>query len=606
MCGIAGLYSRRGNEVDAGLLERFCRALGHRGPDEQGVMHDGPVGLAHTRLSIIDLAGGHQPLYSDDRSLTLIANGEIYNYVELRAELEARGHRFATHSDCEPLLYAYREYGDALLDHVQGMFAFALYDAPRQRLLLARDRLGIKPLFLTVRPEAVYFGSELKALFQALPGRPSVNPVGLAQYLESSFASGATTLVEGIERVLPGEMVSIENGRVERRTYWSPVSVQPMEVEFEQAAQRFDGLLETVMREHMRTDVPYGLFLSGGVDSSVLLALLTRYAGEPVRTFSVGFAADSVANELPAAQAMAQRFQSRHEEIQVDSDRLWRALPHTLWAADELMGDYASAPTAMLAEAAGRSLKVVFTGEGGDEVFAGYGRYRASALKRWLRSLSGGGTGGFRTRGTFTRLRGHGLFKAELSEADRHWRAPFLAAWRETPADWSALQRMQYVDLRTWLPDDLLVKADRMLMAWGVEGRVPFLDHRIVEFGLALPDDLKVDKRNGKLFLKRWAERLLPADHLWSRKRGFTVPVGQWLSGDTLDRLETLLPASAGIRTWMHEPAVHRLIQAHRKTGRHAVALWILLQFALWHRIFIEGDGQRPAATQDPFELLGN
>ncbi|HKJ72219.1 MAG TPA: asparagine synthase (glutamine-hydrolyzing), partial [Gammaproteobacteria bacterium] len=486
MCGIAGVYLNSG-QVAQSVLGRFCRALGHRGPDDAGVLADGPVGLAHTRLSIIDLAGGHQPLVTADGELALAANGEIYNYLELRADLKARGFRFATGSDCEPLLHAYRDRGDDFLDAVEGMFAFALYDRARRRLVLARDRLGIKPLFIARRPEGLYFASELKALLAVMPAKPGVDPAGLAQYLESGFTSGRATVLEDVERVLPGEMITVEaDGRVERRPYWSALEVAPLETDFEGAVERFDALLEQTMGQHMRSDVPYGLFLSGGVDSAVLLALLSRYAGEPVRTFSVGFEAGSVADELPAARAMAERFGSRHEEIPVDSQRLWRHLPHAVWAADELMGDYANAPTSLLARAAGRELKVVFTGEGGDEVFAGYGRYRSRGLQRWLRALAAPGTGGFRTRGTFTRLGRHGLFGPTLAGAAAGWREPFVAAWGETPGAWSDLQRRQYVDLRTWLGDDLLVKADRMLMAWGVEGRVPFLDHRVVEFGLAL------------------------------------------------------------------------------------------------------------------------
>lgn len=604
MCGIAGMQLHNG-AVQRRQLEIMAETLGHRGPDDVGMHTAGPLGMIQTRLSIIDLEGGHQPLYSDDGTLCLVANGEIYNYVELRRALEARGHRFATHSDCEPLIYAYREWGDDFLDHVNGMFAFALHDASSGRLLLVRDRLGIKPLFIAPRGDGVWFASEPKALFKVMPARPSVNPEGLATYLQSNFSTGRTTLVDGMERVMPGEMIVVERGAVaRRRQYWSPLDVRPTTMDFDAAAERFDALMAEVIPQHLRSDVPCGLFLSGGVDSSILLALLQRHGDKPLHTYSVGFSSAGVHNELPGAAALAGRFNTEHTEVVFDRDTLFGRLPRCVWAADELMGDYANLPTSMLGELAGRDVKVVFSGEGGDEVFAGYGRYRTPLLRRWLRQLHDPGSGGFRSRGIFSRTMRRGLFGPALNTAADQWRQCFVTPWRESPADWTALQRMQYVDMTTWLPDDLLVKADRMLMAWGVEGRVPFLDHRVVEFGLSLPDALKVSGRSGKVFLKRWGERLLPGEDLWARKRGFTVPVKHWLSGGMLDRLQGVLPAQAGVAEWFQPDGVRALIERQRRHGDAAQALWSLLQFAVWHRMFVEGDGAMPALHQDPVDYI--
>ncbi|MFP5344153.1 MAG: asparagine synthase (glutamine-hydrolyzing) [Gammaproteobacteria bacterium] len=605
MCGIAGVYLHAGQEAGADTLQRLAAALAHRGPDGTGRYRHGRIGLAHTRLSIIDLETGQQPLYNADKTLCLIANGEIYNYIELRKELEQQGCVFSTRSDCETILHAYARYGLDFVTRLHGMFAFALYDARQQRLILARDRLGIKPLFITRQPEGWLFASEIKALLAVLRVKPEINPAGLAQYLQTNFTCGAATLLQGIERVLPGEMIALGPQGVElRKRYWTPARIQPAQLNLTQALEQFDALISDVMREHMRSDVPFGLFLSGGVDSSILLALLSRAMREPLRTYSVGFPETSVNNELPVAARVAREFGAEHTALQLDSNALLQRLPLCLWAADELMGDYASLPTLMLAERAARDLKVVFTGEGGDEVFAGYGRYRTPLLKRLFYQLRAPGSGGFRTRGVFSRVH-EALFNPELTQAMQSWRTPFIETWQSAPREWSTLQRMQQVDMETWLPNDLLVKADRMLMAHGVEGRVPFLDHRVVEFGLSLPDHLKVSGKNGKVFLKHWAERFFPGEHLWSRKRGFTVPVRDWLRGERLQRLQRVLPAHPAIRRWCDAAAVQRLLAAQERSGNFSQPLWSLLQFAVWHTLFIEGNGARPADECDPLSLIG-
>jgi asparagine synthase (glutamine-hydrolysing) len=583
-------------------LRAMAQRLAHRGPDHQGLHTDGGLGLAHTRLSIIDLGGGDQPLYADDGRLSLIANGEIYNYIELRAELEQRGRRFATASDCETILHAYAEHGDDFLDRLHGMFAFALHDRARGRLILARDRLGIKPLYLARTADGWAFASELKALLPVI-GKPALNAHALAQYLQCQFSTGRATLCAGIERLLPGEVLTLEaGGGLTRRQYWSPRQIQPAALGFDEAAARFDELMHTVMIEHMRADVPFGLFLSGGLDSSLLLALLSRFKGEPIRTFSVGFPDSPRGTELDLAAQLAQQYGSRHTVLRPTGQDMLQRLPLSVWAADDLMRDFANLPTLMLAEAAGAELKVVFSGEGGDEVFAGYGRYRRQGIQRWLKNLFHPGSGGFRTTGNFRGLE-RTLFGAPLQEAAREWRSDFISAWQSCPSAWSDLQRMQYVDLTTALPDNLLVKVDRMLMAYGVEGRVPFLDHRIVEFGLALRDTLKIRRARGKDFIRRWAVQFLPPGHLQAPKRGFTVPMSAWLTGDTLDRLERVLYASPAIREWFQPQAVRGLVERQRRGRNVTKNLGALLQFALWHRIFIEGDGSRPG-LQDPIAYL--
>src|SRR5262245_32432076 len=601
MCGVAGILVRHGIP-DERALRRMGAALAHRGPDDLGVHLAGPVGLLQTRLSIIDLERGHQPMV--DGALALTANGEIYNFVELRQDLEARGRRFRTASDSETILHAYALDGPRALASLHGMFAFALYDSQRGELLLARDRLGIKPLYYACLPDRLIFASELKALLAAWPGEPDLDPGSLVQFLQNRFNTGDTSLVRGIRRLPPGTALRVDADlRCCEERYWSPLHVRPHDLDFDEAAEEFEPLFRQVMQEHLRADVPYGLFLSGGVDSAVVLAMVSELTGRPVRTFSIGYADAALGDELADAATVAERFGARHTEIKLDRDSVFRRLPHVVWSTDDLLQDYAALPTSFLAEHAARELKVVLTGEGGDEAFAGYGRYRRTPLQRLLKNLVTPGSGGFRTRGQWRDRWVRQSFGAELRDASDARRAPFIAAWQATPRGWSHVTRCQYADLVTWLSDDLLVKLDRVLMGFGLEGRVPFLDHRVVEFGLSLPDALKIGPRQGKLFLKRWAERRLPPEHLWRRKRGFYVPVRQWFRGDFLDQLGARLTRHPMIRRWFIPDGVAALVREQQMGGNASRAIWGLMQLAIWHRIFIEG--AVPERDEDPLEWIG-
>jgi asparagine synthase (glutamine-hydrolysing) len=604
MCGIAGLYLDLGSRtVSRQHLEGMALGLAHRGPDGRGFHAQGRVGLAHTRLAIIDLAGGAQPLYNENRTLALVANGEIYNHLELRLELEHLGHRFATHSDSETILHAYEAWGERFLDHLYGMFAFALHDTVKGELILARDRLGIKPLYYSRGRQGLAFASEMKALRPFLD-EVAVDPTGLALYLQNDYTPAPHTLFRGVHKLMPGTVIRVAaDGATHCHKYWTPLTVKPTDWGWDEAAERFDLLMEEVMGVHLRSDVPMGLFLSGGVDSSILAALISRRIGEPLHTFSLGFPGTSVKDELSAAAKVAKRFGTRHVSMEVGIEDLVGHLPYTAWATDDLTNDHANLAVSLLAERASQMLKVVFSGEGGDEVFAGYGGYRQNLIRRLFRHLRGSANSGMRSRGMFSNFTQR-LCRPELRQAMRDWRAPFVEAWRETPDRWTNLMRMQYVDLTHLLPDDLLIKADRMLMAWGVEGRMPYLDHRVVEFGLALPDRLKVEGRSGKVFLKRWAAQFLPKEHLWKRKTGFGVPIHDQLSGDWLKRYAEVIPNTEGVRAWFHTGALSRLIDLQRSKGRRAHQLMSLLNFALWHRIFIEGTGERPPKQQDPLAYL--
>jgi len=604
MCGIAGIILR-GTKVSEAMLQPMVERLRHRGPDGEGFFTDGCFGLGHTRLSIIDLSGGRQPLLGDGNRLALVANGEIYNYVELRDELEAAGRVFASHSDSECILHAYALDPRNFIDRLHGMFAFALYDGDRQKLVLARDRLGIKPLFYALLPDRLIFASEMKAILPLLPKQPQIDGSAFSQFLHNHCSSGEATIFQGIRRVAPGEIIEIDAElNLQRRRYWSALQVKPRELSYAEAEEEFEGLFEQVIKEHVRSDVPYGLFLSGGNDSAILLAMLARFQAKPVRTFSIGFADAAMKDELDSAERIARVFASQHTSVRLPRSDFLRRIPHTVWAADDLMRDYASLPTSALAEIAVAELKVAFCGEGGDEVFGGYRRYRQNRLVWLAKDIWAPGSGGFRTRSEWWRKKSQRLLGTELASRHRAFREPTIAAWQETPASWTHLQRCQYTDLVTDLPDSLLLKVDRMMMSFSLEGRVPFLDHRVVEFGLSLPDRLKIDRGQPKSFLRRWAERYLPKDHLYQKKKRFSVPVREWLRGDFLGPLEHKLAGNPAVNDWFDTARLPALFQVQRKNGGASREIFCLMQFAIWHRLFIEQAGAQPSPSEDPLDWI--
>jgi len=363
--------------------------------------------------------------------------------------------------------------------------------------------------------------------------------------------------------------------------------------------------MRQVMKEHVRSDVPLGLFLSGGNDSAIMLAMLSRIQEHPVQTFSVGYKDAKLRDELKEARKIAAEFGSQHTELRLDRQALFRRIPHHVWAADDLMRDAASIATSALSEAAGQELKVVFSGEGGDEVFGGYRRYRQPGLLYSARNLIAPGSGGFRTRSAWWRKNSRQAFGPALNHLRPNFRDPYRKAWGEAPPSWSHLQHCQYTDIVTDLTDSLLVKVDRMMMGFSLEGRVPFLDHRIVEFGLGLPDTLKVKSGQPKVFLRQWAERYLPKDHIYMKKRGFVVPMREWLSGRVLDDLEQKLISNAAIREWFDTSRLPALFHVQRSSGKAAREVFCLMQFAIWHRLFIEdGGGTKPGVDEDPRDWM--
>ncbi|MEO5337309.1 MAG: asparagine synthase (glutamine-hydrolyzing) [Magnetospirillum sp. WYHS-4] len=581
MCGIAGILAAPGATPSGAVLDRLQDALRHRGPDGSGRHVEGRVGLVQTRLAIIDLEGGRQPLHAG--GATLVANGEVYNYLELRDGM--KDCLFATHSDCEPPLHLYLGEGPAFTKRLRGMYAIALHDPAHDRLLLARDPFGIKPLYVAETPAGLAFASEAQALVAAGLVAPVVNRTARDQLLQLQFACGRQTLFEGIRRVLPGETLVLEDGFAARQEQRSPLpDGGPVPISEGAALMELDRRLNDTVGIHQRSDVPYGMFLSGGIDSSVLLAMMTRLNERPVQALTAGFPGTAARDERDHARAVAKAAGADHHEVEFTADDFWRLLPEVAATLDDPVADYAILPTYKLAAAArAAGLKVVLSGEGGDELFAGYSRYRRAA--RWR--LLGGRP--MRAKGI---LEGLGVLRHE----DRAWRDPIAAVEAEAQRGGrSRLQAQQAVDVADWLPNDLLLKLDRCLMAHGVEGRVPFLDPILADFAVRLPDSLKVKRGLGKWLLRRWLETALPAARPFERKRGFTVPVGDWIAarGRTLG---PLVAAQPGIAEACRREAVERLFaSADPKAGK---AAWTLLFYALWHQRHILGRRLAPDAME--------
>ena len=619
----------------------MCDVMAHRGPDDDGYFVQGRAGLGIRRLSIIDLATGHQPISNEDGTLWIVFNGEIYNHALLRERLQARGHRYTTHSDTETILHLYEEYGRDCVQHLRGMFAFAIWDSRQQRLFVARDRLGIKPLYYHVTPERLLFGSEIKVIL-AFPGvRPAFDRRALPEYLAFGYLSGPNTFYPGIAKLMPGHTLEVEeSGQLHIRPYWD---LKPAQVEAAKPEsyyiQSYRDLLEEAVNSHLMSDVPLGVFLSGGVDSSAVAALMTKIRREPVETFSVGYA-EHAYSELPYARQVAQHLNSQHHEVLLSREEFFDCLPSLIWHEDEPIVWPSSVALYVVARLARERVKVVLTGEGSDETLAGYTRYaftlRNAALDRYYRgvvpstlrrgvrdaiSSSSWLNATLRRKLEHTFLGRDGdswssfyfdnFFSAfsaaeqedllteelagELKETTAY--ASVLSYWEHSSGP--MLQRLLYTDIKTYLVE-LLMKQDNMSMAASIESRVPFLDHVLVEFGTGIPQQFQLRGLAGKRVLKRAVEDLLPHSILYRPKLGFPTPWSGWLAGPQLDVIKNLLLEPRSIeRGLFQRAAVERLIEEHRAGHRdHYDRIWRLLNLELWHRVCLEGETREPALIE--------
>ena len=576
MCGIAGIMTSSTAVPSDTVLDSLGQALAHRGPDGEGRYKSRGIGLVHTRLAIIDLETGDQPITetsSADAKSTLIANGEIYNYPELTAALD--GIEFSTRSDCELPLHLYRRHGLDFTDHLRGMYAIAIHDPEAGHLVLARDPFGIKPLYYVEKETYFAFASEPQALLAAGLAERSLNETSRDELLQLQFTMGRDTCVEQIKRALPGETLVVSEGRiVERRRLSALPEGGARRTDEKAALETLDSALEDTVLSHQRSDVPYGMFLSGGIDSSILLALMARLNDRPVRAYTAGFPGSAIRDERAHARRVAEALGADHVEVEVTRDDFWRDLPRIVAAVDDPCADYAIVPTYALARVASRDVKVVLCGEGGDEIFAGYGRYRSALRPTWL----GGRT--MRARGKFDGL-------GVLRESPEAWRDGVVAAQAMAETEGrSRMQVAQAVDCADWLPNDLLIKLDRCLMAHGLEGRTPFLDRRFADFAFRLPDALKTKRRHGKWLLRKWLAEALPIAAPFERKRGFSVPVAEWIA-EKGAMIGPLVAAQAGVEELCRPGPVATLFTTRGK--RPSLAAWTLLFYALWHAIHIVG-----------------
>jgi asparagine synthase (glutamine-hydrolysing) len=614
---------------DGALVRRMTDAIAHRGPDDEGffesVTRDGlyRVALGHRRLSIIDLASGHQPMCNEDGSVQIVFNGEIYNFQSLREELIRCGHRFATHSDTETIVHAYEEYGEACVDRFRGMFAFAIWDAERERLFLARDRFGKKPLFLARRGDALLFASEIKALL-AFPGVDvEVDRQAVWDYLAYRYTPGPATLFSGIEKLAPGSYAVWSKGSLTQSRYYLPPDRQAQaearmspKNSVKDPIEVFLSSLDESVRIRMVSDVPFGAYLSGGVDSSAVVGLMTRHSGLPVKTFSVGFAQHGY-SELDHARAVSQQFGTEHHELVVSERDLMDALPALVRFRDAPVSEPSDIPIFLLSREARRSVKMVLTGEGSDEFLGGYPKHvyeryvgRYQALPRMLReglleplvmSLP------YRFRRAKTAIVNMNLARATdrfprwfgaLSPRERDALIAFQppdggsdAGSRAgeqfaTDSANSALRRILYFDQMSWLPDNLLERGDRMTMAASIEARMPFMDQELAAFVSSLPDCYRVRGFKTKWILRQAMTRLLPARILERPKVGFRVPVNEWFRGPMRDFLYNHLTGpDSRTRGYYREAALSKLMAEHVNGHQnHEKLLWSLLNLELWHR----------------------
>ncbi len=575
MCGIAGLIIRDGSAPAPAVLAKLQAALAHRGPDGHRVRVHGGCALVHTRLSIIDVAGGAQPLVAAD-DVALIVNGEIYNDPALRRSMPNVA--FTTGSDSETPLHLYergRSAQDctAFLARLRGMYALALHDPAADRVVLARDPFGIKPLYYAETAQGIAFASEPQALIAAGLVTPAVNVTARNELLALQFTTGAETAFAGIFRVLPGEAIVIESGRIAHRQILPALTPGERPAEVTAAEGAFDNAWRDTVDVHQRTDVPFGMFLSGGIDSAAVLTMMARINSAPVLAFTAAFPDTDVADERDAARAVAAAAGAVHVEVEVTAGDFWRHLPAIVAAMDDPAADYAIVPTYMLARQAARDVKVVLTGEGGDELLAGYGRYR-TALRPWP----------FGKRP----WRSHKLAEIDvLRSPPTGWRKGIDDIEAQVArAGFSGLQALQAADCAAWLPNDLLAKLDRCLMAHGLEGRVPFLDPVMAAAAFSLPRGLKIQGNRGKWILRQWLSRHCPAAAALAPKKGFTVPVGAWIAAQG-PRLAPLVARQTGIAEVCRPDAVETLFRAAEP--KHGNALWMLLFYALWHQRHILG-----------------
>jgi asparagine synthase (glutamine-hydrolysing) len=643
MCGINGIVIPADSNrlVNRTTVEKMRDIITHRGPDESGIFVDQRVGLGHRRLSIVDLATGQQPMTNEDGSLHIIFNGEIYNHTEYRAELQAKGHIYKTNCDTETILHLYEEHGTKCVDYLRGMFAFAIWDQNRRELFIARDRLGVKPLYYYLSQDgSLYFASEIKSILVNEEIKPELNYSALPDYLANHAPSGEETLFSGIKRLMPGHTLRWSNGKVEISRYWD-IKFSPVEREEgwsdRQYIDEWFNMFRTAVRIRLMADVPLGMFLSGGIDSSAIAAVMSGMVREPIKTFSVAFA-EREANELEYSRLVARAYKTDHHEVVVSPEEFFKALPGLVWHEDEPLAHPSSVALYFVSKLASHHVKVVLTGEGSDELLAGYERYRKTVVNLGLgKTYHRFSTEGIRAlirrmvklspvspvlqqklSRTFLYLKPEieTIYFDNFAVFSRHMQQhllsegtrakiddgdPYAAIKRfmhDTDAS-TLLNRLLYADMKTYL-HELLMKQDQMSMAASIESRVPFLDHKLVEFTARMPERMKLRGMTTKFILRESMKNLLPQPILTRPKMGFPVPIGSWFRGPFRHIIdEYILSDRTRARDLFNAEYVNLIVNEHM-SGRanHSERLWALVNFEIWYRQFIEKEQVTPNFRQ--------
>jgi asparagine synthase (glutamine-hydrolysing) len=627
MCGICGkLNFDRHEPVNPRLLHRMMDLIRHRGPDGEGKYLNGPVGLGHRRLSIIDLSTGDQPMCNEDGTVWVVYNGEIYNFQELRADLQGRGHRFKSTSDTEVILHSYEEWGVESVDRFRGMFAFALWDERKQFLLLARDRVGIKPLYYVDTGKALLFGSEIKSMLADPSVERQINPRAIDRFLTYGYLPGTETLLKGVSKLSPGHFLTVRDGRTEVRQYWDLHFASSSDrMKFDDAVVELQALLARTVKDHMISDVPVGVLLSGGVDSTGILRYAVEQTEKPIHTFTIGFEGQGFADERPYARLAARRYGTVHQDITMTAEDFREFLPKYVWHMEEPVCEPPAVALYFVSRLARESgIKVLLSGEGGDEAFGGYQNYRNLLLLEGLKSAFGPAKGLLRLglqalgRAGWSRFGHYGQlvdpplsyyylsrtamphtgfnslkatlytkdFAGTLGNGDPY--EPTRPLFKRVDGH-PLLNRMLYVDSKTWLPDDLLIKADKMTMAMSVELRVPLLDFQVLEFAASLPARFKVRRWSTKRVLKAALKASVPKEILDRKKTGFPVPYEKWLRTELREFVvDTLLGQDTALVSYFSSNVISDLLRTSRQEGRGSKEVFSLLVLQFSHRQLME------------------
>lgn len=646
MCGINGIaFSSRSNkQINRRVLEKMRDVIFHRGPDDGGFFVEDNIGFGHRRLSIVDVKHGAQPMSNADETVVIVYNGEVYNHADYRVELESKGYKFQTHCDTETILHLYEEYGAKCVEYLRGMFAFAIWDKRKKELFIARDRLGVKPLYYVYDEQgSLFFASEIKSLLEARAVRPELNYNALPDQMANHGTSGAETLFKNVKRLLPGHTMSWKDGKTRIEKYWD-VSFEPKHDYKPDAifVEKWREIFRESVKLRLMADVPLGMFLSGGIDSSAICAMMSEMVDEPIKTFSVGFK-EREANEFEYARIVSKAFKTEHHEITITPERFFGELPNSIWHEDEPIGFVASVPLYFVSKLAQQHVKVVLTGEGSDEMLGGYGRYQKTlALLKYgakyenlapafVRNLVKNGVTALphslnkKLNRTFLtqaadienlyfdnfaifpkRMQAKMLTadaKKQISESNPYF---YQNKWLAETDARDLLDKLLYADTKTYL-HELLMKQDQMSMAASIESRVPFLDHKLVEYTAKLPENLKLRGKETKWILREAMRGILPREILERPKMGFPVPVGEWFRNKFRYLIDDFVLSERVLSRGLFEADFLRKLAAEHQSGAdHAQRLWFLVNFEMWSRQFLDGEkfGDESAIERRESELI--